>query len=98
MLKFIFVVYLIHIFVPAIKLKENIEIMTIDFNIELQDLRILFLKTESTKFSKEGFKTFAKDCEKSYSEYYQRNINNLEKYGNPKTYSQWVNGQIISLN
>ena len=69
-----------------------------DLTIELQDLRILFLKSKYTKFSKQGFESFVIECEKSYLDYYNRNINNSNKYGNPKTYSQWVNGQIISLN
>jgi hypothetical protein len=69
-----------------------------DLTIELQDLRILFLKSEYTKFSKQGFEAFVIECKKSYLEYYNRNINNINRYGNPKTYSQWVNGQIIVLN
>ena len=71
--------------------------MKANFLIEEQDLRILFLKTQTTKFSKQGFNNFIKECEDSYSNYFNRNMNNLERYGNPKTYSQWVNGQIISL-
>lgn len=69
-----------------------------DLNIELQDLRILFLKSECIDFSKQGFESFVIECKKSYLEYYNRNINNINRYGNPKTYSQWVNGQIIALN
>ena len=69
-----------------------------DLKIELQDLRLLFLKSEYTKFSKQGFEDFVIECKKSYLDYYNRNINNINRYGNPKTYSQWVNGQIIALN
>jgi len=72
--------------------------MTPDLKIEDQDLRILFLKTESTKFSAQGYSNFIKECEVAYLDYFNRNMNNLEKYGTPKTYSQWVNGQIIYLN
>jgi len=68
-----------------------------DLRIELQDLRLLFLKSKYTKFSKQGFEAFVIESKKSYLDYYNRNINNLNKYGNPKTYSQWVNGQIIAL-
>ena len=71
--------------------------MKANFLIEEQDLRILFLKTQTTKFSKQGFNNFIKECEDAYSNYFNRNMNNLERYGNPKTYSQWVNGQIIAL-
>lgn len=70
----------------------------IDFTIDEQDLRILFLKTQTTKFSKEGFKRFIEECEFGYVCYFNRNINNIERYGYPKTYSQWINGQIIYLN
>ena len=69
-----------------------------DLTIELQDLRILYLKSECITFSKKGFEYFVIECKKSYLEYYNRNINNINRYGNPKTYSQWVNGQIIALN
>lgn len=72
--------------------------MTPILKADLQDLRILYLKTETTKFSKEGFNKFIKDCENSYRLYFDRNNADFKKYGNPKTYSQWVNGQIISLN
>lgn len=71
--------------------------MTPNFTIEEQDLRILFLKTQTTKFSLQGFTNFIKECEESYLDYFNRNMNNLEKYGTPKTYSQWVNGSIIAL-
>ena len=72
--------------------------MKLSLEIENQDLRILFLKTSTTSFSSKGFNYFIKECEDAYLDYFNRNINNLEKYGNPKTYSQWVNGQIIALN
>jgi hypothetical protein len=61
-----------------------------DLRIELQDLRLLFLKSEYSKFSKQGFEDFVIECKKSYNYYYNTNCN-------PKTYSQWVNGQIIAL-
>lgn len=69
-----------------------------EFNIDYQDLRILFLKTLTTTFSAKGYDNFIKECEDYYLDYFNRNINNLEKYGSPKTYSQWINGQIIALN
>jgi hypothetical protein len=72
--------------------------MKTEFNIDSQDLRILFLKTSTTTFSAKGFNNFIKECEVSYLDYFNRNMNNLERYGSPKTYSQWVNGQIIALN
>jgi hypothetical protein len=70
----------------------------IDFTIDTQDLRILFLKTSSTSFSKAGFENFVKECAISYTTYFNRNKNNIKEYGLPKTYANWVNGQIIALN
>jgi hypothetical protein len=40
-----------------------------DLTIDLQDLRILFLKSEYTNFSKQGFESFVIECKKSYLEY-----------------------------
>lgn len=62
--------------------------MELDFTIEDQDLRILFLKTSTSKFSKDGFERFINECKTSYTEYYHRNMNNIERYGLPKNYSQ----------
>jgi hypothetical protein len=69
----------------------------LDFTIDEQDLRILFLHTQTTKFTKDGFNQFILECKQSYFEYYKRNLNNVSRYGLPKTYSQWVNAQIIAL-
>jgi len=54
--------------------------MTPDLKIEDQDLRILFLKTQTTKFSAQGYKNFITECEEGYLDYFNRNMNNLEKY------------------
>ena len=66
----------------------------IDFTIEQDDLKCLFIACKLQT----SFETFVTDCKKAYAEYNQRNLDNLQKYGKPKTYSQWVNGQILSLN
>lgn len=65
----------------------------IDFTIEKDDLKCLFIACKLQT----SFNVFISDCKKSYTEYYQRNLDNLQKYGEPKTYSQWINGQILSL-
>lgn len=65
----------------------------IDFTIEENDLKCLFVACKSQT----SFNVFISDCKKSYAEYNQRNSGNLEKHGEPKTFSQWVNGQIIYL-
>jgi hypothetical protein len=71
---------------------------TMDFNFEIDnnDLDILYLHT------KDAYKGISLDkwrigVKNDYKEYYIRNLNNLQRYGTPKTFSQWVNGQIISL-
>jgi hypothetical protein len=65
----------------------------INFTIDNNDLKSLFIACKV----KQSFDKFVKECEQGYRDYHQRNLDNLEKYGQPKTYSQWVNGQIISL-
>ena len=66
------------------------------YEIEIQYLKTLFLLTLHD-FKGVTFEAFIVYCKKSYLDYYNRNNNNLEKFGNPKTFSQWINGQIISL-
>ena len=65
-----------------------------DFTIEKDDLKCLYIACKLTL----SFDAFVKECEQNYIEYHKRNLDNLEKYGQPKTYSQWVNGQTIALN
>ena len=65
----------------------------IDFTIERNDLKCLFLHASNRC----TFEKFVSEAKQSYSEYHKRNSENLEKYGSPKTFSQWVNGQIIAL-
>jgi hypothetical protein len=66
----------------------------IDFTIDQEDLKCLFIACINAYKS---FDEFVEDSKKSYTEYHKRNLDNLAKYGNPKTFSQWVNGQIIAL-
>jgi len=63
--------------------------LPIDMKIESEDLKALFL---AVRFSLKGqsLKNFCTDCEKSYKEYYK-------KRDNPKSYSQWINGQTIAM-
>lgn len=67
---------------------------TINFIIDNNDLKCLFIACKP----KQSFDEFIKECEQGYLDYHKRNLDNLQKYGQPKTYSQWVNGQTISLN
>lgn len=66
----------------------------INFNIDNKDLQCLFVACDYKK----SFSEFVKECEQGYRLYHERSLDNLQKYGQPKTYSQWVNGQILSLN
>ena len=65
----------------------------ISFKIDNEDLKCLFIACGE----KGSFDNFVIDCQEGYKDYYKRNLDNLEKYGNPKTYSQWINGQIVAL-
>lgn len=65
----------------------------INFTIDNNDLKCLFIACNS----KNTFSEFVKECEQGYRLYHKRNLDNLQKYGQPKTYSQWINGQTIAL-
>jgi hypothetical protein len=65
----------------------------INLTIDQDDLKCLFIACKLEV----SFATFEKDCYNSYRDYYSRNINNVQVYGEPKTFSQWVNAQIIAL-
>jgi hypothetical protein len=67
---------------------------TLDFTIDQEDLKCLFIACRNAYKS---FDNFIEDSKIQYTNYFNRNTNNLQKYGAPKTYSQWVNGQIIAL-
>lgn len=60
-----------------------------DFTIDLIDLQTLYIHTRKA-YGNMPFEAWVLECQKAYNEY-------LEKRENPKTYSQWVNGQILAL-
>lgn len=66
----------------------------IDFTIEENDLKCLFIACES----RDAFSVFVEDCKKAYEEYHKRNSENPIMFGRPKSFSQWVNAQTIALN
>ena len=68
----------------------------LNFEIENDDLKILYLHT-CDAYKLMSFDKWIIESKNAYKEYYNRNLNDLQKYGTPKTFSQWVNGQIISL-
>lgn len=69
----------------------------LDYAIDKDDLKCLFLHTNNKVITGGMFEKWILETKKSYLEYHERNLNNLAKYGFPKTFSQWVNGQIIAL-
>lgn len=66
------------------------------FTIDVQDLKVLYLHTRDA-YKGMSLDKWVIEVKDSYKDYHNRNLNNLQKYGTPKTFSQWVNGQIISL-
>lgn len=69
----------------------------IDFLIDQDDLKVLYINASFEPFENITFEQWIKLTEKSYVDYYNRNLNDLQNYGTPKTFSEWVNGQIISI-
>ena len=66
-----------------------------DLSIEFEDIKILYIKC--TYLHKNiTLEQFAKACKRTYVEYYDKQTHS----GNDsiKTFSQWINKQIISLN
>ena len=62
---------------------------TIDFKIDQEDLKALFVLTRFA-YGNMTFNSWVEECKNSYASF----VKNKE---NPKTFSQWVNGQIIAL-
>lgn len=60
----------------------------IDFTIDQDDLKCLFIHTTNA-YKGLYFNKWVEETKKAYSEYAKRD--------DPKTFSQWINGQIIAL-
>ena len=69
----------------------------IEPSISQQDLKILFVKVQHA-YKGYTFEKFVTEAKQSYADYHRRNTENINKYGKPKTFSQWVNAQIIAIN
>lgn len=54
-----------------------------------ENLKILFAHTRHV-FKNKEFNFWKKECEKSYFDY-------LKGRKNPKTFNEWVNGQILAI-
>lgn len=68
----------------------------LNFEIDNDDLKILYLHT-CNAYKGMSFEKWVINQKDAFKQYCNRNLNDLQKYGTPKTFSQWVNGQIISL-
>jgi len=66
----------------------------INFEIDLEDLKVLFLHTKFAFKKNITFNMWVHNCQSSYEQYFERQIQLNET---PKSFSQWVNGQIIAL-
>jgi hypothetical protein len=75
---------------------ENTSEQNVDFTIDQDDLKCLFLHTEKA-YQAYTFEKFVEECKQVYIDYRKRNLDNLAKYGEPKSFSQWVNGQVVYL-
>ena len=66
-----------------------------NLSIDINDIKILYLKC--TYLHKNiTLEQFSKSCKRTYIEYYDKKTHS--RNDNIKTFSQWINGQIISLN
>jgi hypothetical protein len=68
----------------------------LDFIIDQDDLKCLMVATLGA-YKGYSFDDFVKETKESYAKYHKRNMENLDRYGNPKSYSLWINGQILAL-
>ena len=68
----------------------------IELPIIQEDLKILFVKVQYA-YKGYTFEKFVTESKQSYADYHKRNTENINKYGKPKTFSQWVNAQIIDI-
>lgn len=64
-----------------------------DLKIDITDLKALYIACKMP----DSFEAFVNQCERGYKDYHARNTAQPEKYGQPKTYSQWINAQTIAL-
>ncbi len=60
------------------------------FRIDLEDLQTLYLYAKNSYCPNLGFEDWKKECKEAYEKYLINRVN-------PKTFSQWVNFQIIAL-
>lgn len=68
----------------------------LNFTIDAEDLKFMYSHTKHA-YNGVSIDKWVIEVKNSYKEYFNRNLNDLQKYGTPKTFSQWVNAQIISL-
>lgn len=62
----------------------------VDFSIDQEDLKVLYVKTKHA-YGNLDFEKWVKQVKNAYSSF-------VKNKNNPKSFSDWVNGQIIYLN
>lgn len=62
----------------------------VDFTIDQTDLKVLYVKTKHA-YGNISFEAWTEEVKKAYSNF-------ASKRENPKSFSEWINGQIIYLN
>lgn len=67
---------------------------TLDFTIDQDDLKALFICTRDSHKRGVTFQNWKNNCEANYEQYFERQ---LQLDQTPKTFSQWINGQVVSL-
>tara|TARA_R110000772_G_scaffold6250_5_gene21937 strand:- start:825 stop:1037 length:213 start_codon:yes stop_codon:yes gene_type:complete len=67
---------------------------TINFNIDQDDLKALFITTRDSHKKGVNLKNWTNNCEANYEMYFERQIQLNQK---PKTFTQWINGQTLAL-
>lgn len=68
--------------------------MKVDFTVDSDDLKALYLQTRDCMKKGITLQQFINNCEADYEQYFERKIQLNE---DAKTFSQWINGQIIAL-
>jgi hypothetical protein len=76
--------------------KNNLKIKTMNLTINETSLKELWLLTKYCQ-NYLSFDHWKYKCKIAYIEYYNRNLNDLEKYGLPLIYQEWINKQINEI-
>lgn len=65
----------------------------LNYTVAEEDMKALFIACRLDI----SYQNFVIGNKKAYSDYHFRNSKNIAYFGEPTTFSQWINGQILSL-